>query len=59
MTHYVLIRSWHIQSGLISRGGMSHTLCGKWAKADAKTAPGLPAGKSCESCLRNQAWAER
>ena len=55
--NFVQIRSWHIRSGLVSRGGLIHTLCGKWARADAKTAPGLPSGKSCESCLRLQQWA--
>lgn len=57
MTTWLLIRSWHQASGLVSRGGLLHTLCGRWAPRDAKTAPGLPAGKSCEACLRLQEFA--
>lgn len=52
MNGWVLIRSWHIKSGLISRGGMVHTLCGKWAPSDAQQSPGLINGKSCETCFR-------
>ena len=58
MTAWVLIRSWHIQSGLVSRGGLIHTLCGRWAAKDAKQAPGLPNGKSCEACFRLRETAE-
>lgn len=58
MGGFVLIRSWHLKSGLVSRGGLIHTLCGRWAPADAKQAPGLPAGKSCESCFRLREIAE-
>jgi hypothetical protein len=55
---FVQIRSWHLTSGLVSRSGLIHTLCGKWAPADAKQAPGLPSGKSCEGCFRVQAAGE-
>jgi hypothetical protein len=56
---FVIIRSWHLASGVVSRGGMIHTLCGRWAAKDAKSAPGLPAGKSCEACFRAREVAER
>ncbi|HSB54921.1 MAG TPA: hypothetical protein VLD58_11215, partial [Gemmatimonadales bacterium] len=53
---WVKIKSWHLTSGLVSRTGLVHTLCGKWAPAGT---PGpLPANaKSCERCfqLREQA----
>ena len=50
---YVKIRSWHLGSGLVSRSGRVHTLCGRWAALTAPQAPALPmAEKSCESCLR-------
>jgi hypothetical protein len=58
MKSWVLVRSWHLTSGLVSRGGLIHTLCGRWAPANAKTAPGLPVGKSCESCFRLREIAE-
>ena len=50
---FVKIRSWHIGSGLVSRSGRVHTLCGRWAAQNAPERDGLPyAEKSCESCLR-------
>lgn len=52
MGGWVKVRSWHIQSGLISRGGMVHTLCGRWAAKDAESSATMPAGKSCEACFR-------
>lgn len=55
---WVLVRSWHLASGLVSRGGLIHTLCGRWAAKDAKTAPGLPAGRSCERCFQLREIAE-
>lgn len=58
MGGYVKIRSWHVRSGLVSRGGMVHTLCGRWASATALQSAVLPMGeKSCESCLRLKAQA--
>ena len=52
---YVKIASWHIAGPIVSRAGKQLTLCGRWAKVDAPAAPGLPSGKSCESCFRVQA----
>lgn len=53
MAGWIRIRSWHIQSGLISRGGLTHTLCGRWAPVDAASSSTLPQGeKSCEACFR-------
>lgn len=64
---WVLIRSWHgIASRFTSRGGhgMATTYCGRRVIVEAVIRPGmdevrahvvaadLPAGKSCESCLR-------
>lgn len=56
---WVLIRSWHLTSGLVSRGGMVHTICGRWASKDATERPKLVLSeKSCESCLRLKVAAE-
>lgn len=47
----VRIRSWHLASGLVSRGGMIHTLCGRWAPKDARQADVLPGNEAtCEKC---------
>lgn len=48
---WVKVRSWHAIR-FDSRTSMHRTLCGRWASATAETQPDLPAGKSCESCLR-------
>lgn len=45
---WVLIRSWHGVKGVVN--GRPRTLCGRTAYADPVDA--LPAGKSCETCLR-------
>lgn len=59
INEWVHIRSWHIASGVISRGGMVHTMCGRWAAKDAKTEVNLPTlGKTCESCFRLQEQRE-
>jgi hypothetical protein len=50
---YVLIRSYHLASGLVSRSGRVFTLCGRWAPQNAPESDTLPAGKTCESCYRN------
>lgn len=54
MTGWVLIRAWHLRSGLVSRGGLIHTLCGKWAAKDAKALAGSPPGNAatCERCFQ-------
>ena len=53
MAGWVKIRSWHLQSGLVSRSGRVHTLCGRWATDHALSSATLPQNeKSCESCLR-------
>jgi hypothetical protein len=47
----VRIRSWHLASGLVSRGGLIHTLCGRWAAQDVPTRAELPGNeKTCERC---------
>ena len=43
-------RSWHIlKSDVLTR-------CGRWYDPDAESFDYLPAGKSCETCLR---WVAR
>ena len=49
---WVRIRSWHVLVGA------NTTLCGRHASAGAETTDTLPAGKSCESCLRSLARRE-
>ncbi len=49
---WVRILSWHAASGLVSRGAKIHTRCGRWAAANSDMLEELPAGKSCETCLR-------
>lgn len=51
---WVKIRSWHIPSGVVSRAGRLHTLCGNWSATNAETSAEMPAGKTCESCFRNR-----
>ena len=58
MGGWVKVRSWHLKSGLVSRGGLVHTLCGRWAPASSTQAPTIPTNeKSCESCLRLKEFA--
>ena len=45
------IRSWHAYE-LTSRIGTPKAYCGKWGLPNAQLVEDLPAGKSCESCLR-------
>jgi len=53
MAGWVKVKSWHIQSGLVSRSGRVHTLCGRWAALHAVSAAVLPSGeKSCERCFQ-------
>lgn len=48
---FVFIRSWHTIR--LSRDGRYVTLCGRLAHYAAhQTSDELPAGRSCESCLR-------
>lgn len=59
---FVKIRSWHALSGLVSRGGLEQTRCGRWVRVEGSLVDGgqevhptsdtLPAEKSCEVCLR-------
>jgi hypothetical protein len=48
---WVRIISWHIRSGVVSRGGMIKALCGRWADPHAPQADERPQGKTCETCL--------
>lgn len=52
---WVQIRSWHIVSLWSDRAGHTRTLCGR-SIGDighaARIVDDLPAGKSCEACLR-------
>jgi hypothetical protein len=57
VSQYVLLISWHIlepDTGLIA-----YTLCGRVPNPQARTSSVLPAGRSCESCLRIQARREQ
>ena len=55
----VRIRSWHLASGLVPRGGLIHTLCGRWAPKDAVTADTLPSNEpTCERCAVLKVRAE-
>ena len=47
---YVKIRSWHAVSTATRVPNNYVTLCGR--RANGALEPDLPAGKSCESCLR-------
>ncbi len=47
---WVLIRSWHAVATPTRVPGRSRTLCGR--NAFGTPVDELPAGKSCESCLR-------
>ena len=50
---WVRIRSWHaVRLTLPTRAGAYATLCGRLVPAHADTSDTLPAGKSCETCLR-------
>ena len=50
---YVRIVSWHVATGLVSRGAQIQARCGRWAPADAEQSDHLPGDeKSCETCLR-------
>ncbi len=49
---WVRIRSWHAASGLVSRAGGIKARCGRWVDPGNETSDTLPAGKSCETCLR-------
>lgn len=50
---YVRIVSWHVLRTWTRLPGMALTLCGRRIQ-DPETAQELPAGKSCETCLRIQ-----
>jgi hypothetical protein len=47
---YVRTRSWHVIR--LTRSLETRTLCGRTAGAAAETSDTMPAGKSCETCLR-------
>lgn len=47
---WVLIKSWHAIR--LTRSIEPRTLCGRKATRESETSPTLPAGKSCEACLR-------
>lgn len=47
---WVQIRSWHAVATATRVANTYKTLCGRRASGAAE--PELPAGKSCESCLR-------
>lgn len=47
---WVKIKSWHAVR--LTRSIEPRTLCGRKASGDAEVVDTLPAGKSCESCLR-------
>ena len=47
---WVRIRSWHAVR--LTRSIDPRTRCGRTAAGDAETSDELPAGKSCETCLR-------
>jgi hypothetical protein len=44
------IRSWHALTGIVSRSGLTQTMCGRWAKSEI--VDDLPSERSCETCLR-------
>lgn len=48
---YGYIRSWHVIK-FTSRGGRVMTRCGRTLPEGADERDTLPAGPSCESCLR-------
>lgn len=48
----VKIASWHIQSGIVSRGGLIKTLCGRWVEPGSPQADDYGTDRSCETCLR-------
>ena len=57
MDPFVQVRSWHIIRSWTRVPGRARTLCGLSVVTQGEgkvnaTAPGLPAGKSCETCLR-------
>jgi hypothetical protein len=47
---WVRIKSWHAVR--LTRSLTPRTLCGRDAGAGAETSAALPAGRSCENCLR-------
>ena len=50
---FVRIRSWHVVRFVNpTREDAYATMCGRHVSADADVVDTLPAGKSCESCLR-------
>lgn len=51
---WVQIRSWHQVLTPTRVPDRYVTLCGR--RALGPTVPGMPAGKSCEVCLRNAEW---
>jgi len=54
---WVRIRSWHVVR--LTRSLTPITVCGRHATAEHRTSNVLPAGRSCESCLRivaRQGW---
>lgn len=56
MSKWVKIVSWHILSGVESRGGQMKTLCGRWVDALSPVVDEFPYDeKSCEVCLRIKA----
>lgn len=50
MIDWVEIKSWHVVK--LTRSIEARTLCGRAAKVGAEIKAELPAGRSCESCLR-------
>ena len=46
------IRSWHVYSGFVSRGGLLKAVCGRWSGSNTELVDDRPVGKTCESCLR-------
>jgi len=53
---WIQIRSWHAVRLLSDRVGRTWTLCGR--STESTIVDRLPAGRSCESCLRILARAE-
>lgn len=51
MTRYCRIVSWHVATGIVSRGAQIQTRCGRWAPADAPQSDHLPGDEpTCERC---------
>ena len=51
MSRAVRIASWHLTTGIVSRGAQIQTRCGRWAAPDAEQRAELPSDeKTCERC---------